>query len=117
MATEEEINAFLMEFHQKMKIWEIRIRDDRGKNTQALLDLELSPAQRIKIIEALRTIDYSEGPNTDSLNAGAPLWVFGTVIKKREIYIKISVGQSGREVICISFHPSEHPMKFPLKGK
>jgi hypothetical protein len=115
MATRLEVEAFLAEFHQKMKIWDIRIRDDRGKNTQALLDLELSPAQRIKIIEALKTDDYSEGPNTDVLNAGAPLWVFGVAVKKRDIYIKISVGQSGSGVICISFHPSEHPMKFPLK--
>jgi hypothetical protein len=117
MATRVEVEAFLAEFQQKMKIWEIRIRDDRGKNTQALLDLEISPAYRIKIIEALTTVDYSEGPNTDLLNASAPLWVFGKVVKSREIYIKISMGQSGREVVCISFHPSEYPMQFPLKGK
>ena len=117
MATREEVEAFLKEFHQKMKIWEIRIRDDRSKNTQALLDLELSPVQRIRIIEALTTIDYSKGPDTDVLNAGAPLWIFGVVVKKCEIYIKVSVGKPGREVICISFHPSERPMKFPLKGK
>ncbi len=46
MATKEEVEAFLAEFHQKMKIWEIRIRDDRGKNTQALFDLELSPVSK-----------------------------------------------------------------------
>jgi hypothetical protein len=72
MATKEEVEAFLTEFHQKMKIWEIRVRDDRGKNTQALFHLEISPAQRIKIIEALISVDYSEGPGIDILNAGAP---------------------------------------------
>ena len=115
MATKEEVLAFLAEFHQKMKIWEIRVRDDRGKNSQALLDLEINPAQRLKIIEALSTGDYSEGPNEDILNAGAPLWVFGKTVKKTEIYIKISVGSVDRPVICISFHPAEHPMRLPLK--
>ena len=116
MATKEETAAFLAEFHQKMKIWEIRVRDDRANNAQALLDLEISPAQRMKIIEALSTEDYSEGPNEDILNAGAPLWVFGNTVKKTEIYIKISVGTVNRPVICISFHPTEYTMRFPLKG-
>jgi len=50
MATKEEAQLFLQEFQQKMKIWGIRVRDDREKNTQALLDLEISSAQRNKFI-------------------------------------------------------------------
>ena len=115
MATREEIQSFLLDFHQKMRVWGIRVRDDRGKNTQALFNLELSPAQRIKIIETLSMIDYSEGPKIDTLNAGAPLWVFGKLVKKRMIYIKISIGPSNRPVICISFHEAEYEMQFPLK--
>ena len=117
MATKEEVQVFLADFHQKMKIWEIRFRDDRGKNTQALLNLEISPAQRIKIIEALSTEDYTEGPNEDTLYAGAPLWVFGKPVKNCQIYIKISMGPPNRAVICISFHEAEYPMQFPLKGE
>jgi hypothetical protein len=98
MATKEEVRSFLSDFHQKMKIWEIRFRDDRGKNTQALNNLEMSPAQRIKIIETLSVIDYSEGPKTDTLNAGAPLWVFGKEIKSR-----------------ISFHEAEYEMQLAFK--
>lgn len=115
-ATKEEIQSFLADFHQKMKIWEIRVRDDRGKNTQALFNLEITSAQRIKIIEALSIIDYSEGPKTDSLNAGAPLWVFGKLVKDQMIYIKISIGPLNRPVICISFHEAEYEMFFPFKG-
>jgi hypothetical protein len=117
MATKEEAQSFLTEFHQKMKIWEIRVRDDRGKNTQALLDLEKSPLQRIKIIEALSITDYSKGPQADTLNAGAPLWVFGKQVKNRMIYIKISIGPANRPVICISFHEAEREMQFPFKGE
>ena len=117
MTTKEETHRFLSDFHQKMKIWVIRVRDDRGKNTQALLDMEMSPAQRIKIIEALSVTDYSEGPKTDTLNLGAPLWIFGKQVKNRMIYIKISVGAPNRPVICISFHEAEHEMSFPFKGE
>lgn len=61
--------------------------------------------------------DYSEGPKTDTLNAGAPLWVFGKLVKNKMIYIKISVGPENRPVICISFHEAEHEMSFPFKGE
>ncbi|MGC4233749.1 MAG: hypothetical protein QM594_12300 [Niabella sp.] len=115
MATKEEVGSFLSDFHQKLKIWEIRIRDDRGKNTQTLLNLEMSPMQRIKIIEGLSIDDYSQGPKPDTLNAGAPLWVFGKQVKNRMIYIKISMGPPDRSVICISFHEAEREMSFPFK--
>ncbi len=116
MATKEEAEAFLMDFHQKMKIWELRVRNDRGKNSQALLDLEISAMQRMKIIEGLSIRDYADGPIIDTLNAGAPLWVFGQLVKNCLIYIKISIGPPNREVICISFHEAERPMQFPFKG-
>ncbi|HET6254965.1 MAG TPA: hypothetical protein VFE32_12870 [Puia sp.] len=117
MTTKEEVRAFLADFHQKMKIWEIRVRDDRGKNTQALYNLELSPLQRIKVIEALTVIDYSEGPKTDTLSGGSPLWIFSKKVKDKMIYIKVSVGLPERPVICISFHEAEYEMPLPFKGE
>jgi hypothetical protein len=99
-----------------LKIWEIRIRDDRGKNSQALFSLEISPGERIRVIEGLVNTDYAEGPKADNLNAGSPLWVFGKMVKGRMIYIKISVGQINKPVLCISFHEAEHEMNFPLKN-
>ena len=115
MATKQDVYAFLQDFLGKMRIWEIRFRDDRKKNTQALINLELRPADRIKIIETLSVCEYSEGPNADILNAGAPLWVFGKEVKGQMIYIIISVGAPSRPVICISFHEAEHEMEFPFK--
>lgn len=67
MATKQEVERFLNEFHEKMKIWNVFFRDERGKNTQALADLEISPNDRIKILEELKTIDYSEGPLEEKL--------------------------------------------------
>ncbi|HEY4108326.1 hypothetical protein [Puia sp.] len=117
MATREEVQSFLSDFFQKMKIWEIRVRDDRGKNKQALYRLEISPVQRLKVIESLAVAEYSEGPGEDILNGGAPQWVFGKVVKGQMIYIKISVGLPARPVICISFHEAEYEMHLPFKGE
>ncbi|MGB7510861.1 MAG: toxin, partial [Pelodictyon phaeoclathratiforme] len=60
-ASKQQISAFLRDFKEKMKIWNILFRDDRGKNSQTLLNLELRPIERQKIITALEIDDYSEG--------------------------------------------------------
>lgn len=44
MAKSKEVEHFLKEFKQKMKIWDVLFRDERGKNAQALADLELRPS-------------------------------------------------------------------------
>lgn len=115
MADKAEINAFLKDFHIKMDIWGIIVRDDRGKNTQTLLSLEITKDFRNKVLKSLIVEDYSEGPLPEKLYGGAEMWVFGKVVKKKEIYIKITMGIPGAQVICISFHIAEHPMAYPYK--
>lgn len=115
MTTEKEIASFLKEFKEKMKIWDILFRDDRGKNTQALVDLELRPIERKSTLENLVMKDYSEGPLEEKLYGGSDMWVFGKNIKSKEVYIKITIGANGSSVICISFHLAEHKMHYPLK--
>lgn len=43
MATKEEVELFLSKFIQKVKVFGIVFRDDRGKNMQTLLELEITP--------------------------------------------------------------------------
>ena len=81
----EEIQIFLTDFHVKMNIWGV-VRSD-----------------------------YSQGPIPDKLQGGADLWVFGKIVKGKEIYIKITMGIKGAQVICISFHIAEHRMSYPHK--
>lgn len=50
MATENEVGRFLQQFFQKAKTFGLFFRDDRGKNMQALLDLDITPKQRKEII-------------------------------------------------------------------
>jgi hypothetical protein len=115
MATELEVQAFLNDFLVKLKIWDILYRDDRKKNIQTLLDLEITKAQRKETIASLEFVDYSAGPLEDILNNDMPLWVFGKMLKKKLIYIKITLGSLNNPVICISFHEAEHAMPFPFK--
>lgn len=116
MATSEEVHSFLQDFKIKLGIWGVVFRDDRGKNAQALLNLEITPVFREKILKELQTTDYYEGPKKENLYSGADMWVFGKTIKGQEVYIKITLGFSGAQVICISFHVAEHPMDYPLKN-
>src|SRR5690606_39225068 len=107
--------SFLQDFHVKMDIWGIVVRDDRGKNTQTLLDLEITKDYRNNVLKSRNAEDYSEGPKAEKLHNGAAMWVFGKVVKGKEIYIKITMGIAGAKVICISFHIAEYPVTYPDK--
>jgi hypothetical protein len=98
-----------------MRIFQIVFLDDRGKNSQSLLDLEISPIRRKEIIEKLSVEDYSEGPLEEKMRGILPMWVFGKEVKEKEVYIKISLGLLNSQTICISFHPSEHPINYQFK--
>jgi hypothetical protein len=115
MVRELEVATFLNDFKEKMKVWDVLFRDDRGKNTQALVDLEIRPIERKAILNAIETKDYSEGPLEEKIFGGEDMWVFGKTIKKKEVYIKITIGPMGSSVICISFHLAQHKMNYPLK--
>lgn len=117
MSIENDIVAFLNDFKIKLGIWDIIFMDDRGKNFQTLLDLDISYNDRKEVLTALKKEDYSEGPLEDKLYGKAFMWVFGKEVKGEEIYIKITLGKTNTKVICISFHIAEHPMNYPLKTK
>lgn len=115
MGVKEDVQRFLQDFIAKLGVWGVIFRDDRGKNAQALLTLEITPVSREKILKELTVTDYIGGPLADALNGMADMWVFGKKINSRDIYIKITLGLGGKPVICISFHVAEHPLIYPLK--
>ncbi len=115
MTSKDEIKAFLQDFHIKMDIWGIVVRDDRGKNTQTLFDLEITKDYRNNVLKNLIVEDYSDGPTEEKLYGGSDMWVFGKVVKGKEVYIKITMGVAGAKVICISFHVAEYRMSYPYK--
>ena len=105
MATKEEVQRFLNQMKEKIKVFGIIYRDDRGKNAQTLRD---------SVIINIEVEDYSEGPVIDTLNQCGEMWVFGKDVKEQEVYIKITLGK-GSSALCISFHIAEHPMNYPFK--
>lgn len=115
MVTVDEVKAFLDQFNVKAQIFGIRFRDDRGKNRETLLQLDITPLQREVIVKNLLVHDYVEGPVIDELNKNGEMWVFGKDVKGREVYIKITLGYENGQTICISFHVAEHPLNYPFK--
>ena len=106
--TKEDVQSFLEQFHEKMKVFGIIYRDDRGKNQKALEELEIVPSFRKVVIENLTAEDYVEGPVIDTLNKLGEMWVFGKDVKNREVYIKIMISDYCGQTICIS-----HPFRTP----
>lgn len=115
MVTIEDVAKFLNLFHEKMKVFGILYRDDRGKNQETLEALEIVPSYRKIVIESLKAEDYVQGPVVDELNKLGEMWVFGKDVKQREVYIKIAIGNENSQTICISFHLAEHPLKYKFK--
>jgi hypothetical protein len=110
----KEVEAFLKSFKELGKVWGMLFLK-RDKNLQTLASLEITPIFREKILYDLKLSDYSEGPLDEYFHGGKEMWVFGKEVKNKEIYIKITLGQTNSQTICISFHIAEHPMKYPLK--
>lgn len=117
IATLAEVERFLNDFHQKVKVFDILFLDDRDKNIQALRDLNITRAMRMEVVKSITVDDYSEGPIKNLLNRLGDLWVFGKDVDGQEVYIKICYGLPNHSTICVSFHIAEYPMNYPYKKK
>jgi hypothetical protein len=115
MTTIAEVESFLRDFKTKLEIWDVLFLQ-RPKNLQALADLNITAIRRKEILKELEAEDYSEGPVEEVVFQGSDMWIFGKTINQTEVYIKITLGKPGKNVLCISFHPAEHPMNYPFKS-
>ena len=85
------------------------------KNTQVLIDLNLSAADIRRMVDELTVRDYCSGPDSDEKYPWKIIAVFGKVYNNKELYIKLSLGFDGSPVVCLSFHPAEFPMAYQFK--
>ena len=116
MSNRHEVQRFLDDFFVKYRIFDILFTERKNpKNAQALLLLEISPAKRRQLIEAITVDDYIEGPLADTLYQIGDMWVFGKAFKEHQLYIKISMGRPNANVLCISFHVAERLIRYPFK--
>lgn len=113
MATESEVELFLRMFIEKMDIFDV-VFLNRDKNLEALVALEITRVSRKEWLKELKVSDYFKGPTKD-VDDGPEMWEFGKNIKGKVVYIKITMGQPSRPVICISFHLAERAIKYPFK--
>jgi hypothetical protein len=83
-----------------------------------LAALGLTRANCQEELLGLSVEDYCQGPDEDRDRPGT-VWVFGRNIEGKDIYIKLKLAQVGEEIIakCLSFHPAEFPLCFPLKAE
>ena len=115
MATIEEVEAFLKEMRQKIRIFDIAFRP-REKNLKGIIELDIIPADRIEYLNKLTYLNYFTGPNKDTHDSVKPdYYEFGIEINGIEAYIKISLGLNGKRVDCMSFHKAERSITYPLK--
>lgn len=115
MEKREEVALFLEELKEKISIFEIVFRP-RDKNLQALASLDITAAKRLECIANLKVEDYLAGPKRDTYNTSLPdYYEFGKLVKGVEIYIKVSKGLTNKPADCMSFHPAEFPIVYPLK--
>lgn len=117
MASREEVQSFINDFNIKLDIWDVLIRTDRtnARNMTTILDLEFSITQVKEELRKLSVEEYSEGPLPDTLYHISDMWVFGKMIKNREVYIKVQLGHPQSQTICISFHYPARPICYPFK--
>lgn len=115
MATKDEVTSFLTQFHTKAKIFGILYFGGREKNMNTLTELGITAKYRDEIVKQISVNDYYKGPKTNTMNNLGDMWMFGKTINKKEVYIKITLGQTNSQAVCISFHIAEHPINYPYK--
>jgi hypothetical protein len=114
---EEEINRFLKEFKMVAKQRGIDFVP-RQEFIETLILFGITRRNCEDEILGLSVDDYCQGPDDDRDRPGK-VWVFGRCIENREVYIKLKLATVGKETIakCLSFHPAEFPLNFPLRPK
>lgn len=116
MVNQLELEQFLFQIKEKIKVFGIVFRP-RDKNLDSLAELEISAADRVVFISKLSVTDYYAGPKKDVVNSNRPdYYEFGLTIKRKEVYIKLSLGQTNKPVDCMSFHIAERAINYPLKN-
>ena len=115
MATKDEIRDVLKLFHAKAEIFGLVYLDRREKNMKTLAELCITAKYRDNIVKQLSVKDFYKGPEPNRLNDLGDMWVFGKTINSKEVYIKVTLGRTNSQAVCISFHIAEHPIKYPFK--
>jgi len=115
MATQRQVARFLEAFKRSMAavgwLWVL----NRERNRDGLIAIGITKEQRNEVIRSLSYEDYCEGPLPDESQPG-DVWVFGKYVEGTEVYIKFKLAKTEAPK-CLSFHPAEHTLRYPLRKK
>lgn len=113
MSLGDEVDTFLKEYKQKARTYEM-VFYPRRENDDCLLELGITAKQREQIIMNLKVENYYRGPTNDASPEKPAYYEFGVKIKKKEVYIKLSLGMFDNSPHCMSFHVARYSMNYPL---
>ncbi len=118
IAQREEVEAFLQRVREAARNDRIRFWGERKKNRKCFIDLRLTENDVVGYLANLEIEDYCEGPAPDEKGNPRMIWVFGLQIRDVEIYVRLAdrAVDSHDHCVCISFHPSEHPLTYPYRS-
>lgn len=93
----------------------------RKKNLDALTFLGWGIEILFEFVCALTPENYVKGPDADGDFPDEDVWIFGAVIENQEHYIKLKIRRfetrDSDQVLCLSFHKAERPLRYPYKNK
>lgn len=121
LSSKEQISSYLVDVKKTItsppfeyQSWEIV---PRPENIQCMAELGLTEKDQRSIILGLEVSDYCKGPVEDH-DVKGELWVFGKIVKEREVYIKIKLACFDiiKKVRIISFHFANEALCFPYSS-
>ena len=91
-----------------------KAKDEEHSTPYTMLDLDYDTWDVAERLKELTIAEYSE-TKIDKDDLVPPLlFVFGKVINRKLVYIKLKIkGDQKRRVLCVSFHYARDSMKFP----
>ena len=101
----KQAQQFLVEFKQIAAVQGVDLVP-RKSTRPTLLQLGLTKRNVKDILLSLSVSNYCKGPEDDRDRPGE-IWVFGILIKGKEIYIKLKIAK------CLSFHIADFPLNYP----
>lgn len=116
MATESQVYLFLKKFYQYFDKGKIKYRFNK-KSTDFIKQFGWTNKRAAKFVRDNISIEnYSEGPNSHHWLPNNTVAVFGMQLMEKEMYVKISIDVDEDDCGCMSFHPAEEPIYYPLRG-
>lgn len=112
----EEIEEFLVAFHNKQKICGLIELDNAANNLQTKISLELQPDELSTILNSLSSSNYLTGPIKEPQHFITPSWVFRKRIKQLEVHLKITLGIPDAPVVCLFFKIAEAAIIYPINA-